>query len=118
MKNIFIEYPKCTTCKKAKKWLEDNQIDFEDRNIVENTPTEQELNKWINQSEQDIRKWFNTSGLKYRELNLKEKLPTMTDREKIKILASDGMLIKRPVLVSDKGILVGFKEEKWRDLLL
>ena len=118
MKNIFIEYPKCTTCKKAKKWLEDNQIDFEDRNIVENTPTEQELNKWINQSEQDIRKWFNTSGLKYRELNLKEKLQTMTDREKIKILASDGMLIKRPILVSDKGILIGFKEEKWRDLLL
>ena len=118
MKNILIEYPKCTTCKKAKKWLEDNQIGFEDRNIVENTPTEQELNKWIGQSEQDIRKWFNTSGLKYRELNLKEKLPTMADKEKIKILASDGMLIKRPILVSDKGILIGFKEENWKDLLL
>ena len=75
------------------------------------------MNKWIKQSGQDIRKWFNTSGLKYREFNLKDKLPTMTDKEKIKILSSDGMLIKRPILVSDKGILIGFKEEKWRDLM-
>ena len=117
MKKIFIEYPKCTTCKKAKKWLEDNGIKFEDRNIVEDTPTERELNEWINRSGQSIQKWFNTSGLKYRELNLKEKLPNMNDKEKIKILSSDGMLIKRPILVSDKEILIGFKEEKWRDLL-
>ena len=116
MKNIFIEYPKCSTCKKAKKWLEENNIEFIDRNIVEETPTVKELTEWIRRSGLDIRKWFNTSGLKYKELNLKEKLANMSDKEKIKLLASDGMLIKRPVLVSDKGIYMGFKEEKWKIL--
>lgn len=111
MKNLFIEYPKCSTCKKAKKWLEENNIQFEDRNIVEETPTVKEITKWIERSGLDIRKWFNTSGLKYKELNLKEMLATMSDKEKIELLASDGMLIKRPVLVSDKGIFVGFKED-------
>ena len=113
MKNTFIEYPKCSTCKKAKKWLEDNNIEFKDRNIVEETPTEKELTEWIKRSGLDIRKWFNTSGLKYKELNLKEKLNNMSDQEKIELLASDGMLIKRPVLVSNKGIFTGFKEDKW-----
>ena len=116
MKNIFIEYPRCSTCKKAKKWLEDNNIEFEDRNIVEETPTVKELTEWIKRSGLDIRKWFNTSGLKYKELNLKEKLNNMSDQEKIELLASDGMLIKRPVLVSDKEILTGFKEDKWNIL--
>ena len=116
MKNIFIEYPKCSTCKKAKKWLEENNIEFTSRNIVTQTPTAQELNEWIKNSGQDIKKWFNTSGIKYKELNLKEKLSTMSNEEKIQLLASDGMLIKRPLLISDKGILSGFKEEMWKKI--
>ena len=116
MENIFIEYPKCSTCKKVKKWLEENNIEFEDRNIIEETPTIKELTKWIKESELDIKRWFNTSGLKYKELNLKEKLSNMSDKEKIELLASDGMLIKRPVLVSDKGIFIGFNEDKWNIL--
>ena len=116
MENIFIEYPKCSTCKKAKKWLEENNIEFVDRNIVEETPTVNELTEWIERSGLDIRKWFNTSGLKYKELNLKDKLSNMSDKEKIDLLASDGMLIKRPVLVSDKGIFAGFKEDIWNVL--
>lgn len=117
MENLFIEYPKCSTCKKAKKWLETNNILFEDRNIIENNPTEKELKDWINKSGKEIKRWFNTSGLKYKSLNLKEKLPDMTDEEKIKILASDGMLVKRPILITKNGILIGFKEEGWKDLL-
>ena len=116
MKNLFIEYPKCSTCKKAKKWLETNNIEFEDRHIVEQVPTLEELKKWIDLSKVDLKKWFNTSELKYKELKLKEKLPTMSDNEKIKLLASDGMLIKRPLLISDKGILIGFKEDEWKKL--
>lgn len=117
MKNIFIEYPKCSTCKKAKKWLEENKITFEQRNITTKTPTTEELEIWIEKSGQDIKKWFNTSGLKYKELNLKDKLQTMTDKQKIELLSSDGMLIKRPLLISDKAILIGFKEEKWKELV-
>lgn len=116
MKNIFIEYPRCSTCKKVKKWLEENNIDFIDRNIVTETPTQEELSKWIERSGQDIKKWFNTSGLKYKELNLKDKLVSMSDKEKIELLASDGMLIKRPLLISAKGIFTGFKEEKWEEI--
>lgn len=114
---LFIEYPKCSTCKNAKKWLSQNNIEFEDRNIVENTPTEEELKKWIVESKKDIKKFFNTSGLKYKELNLKEKLPNMTDGEKIKLLSSDGMLIKRPLLILDNNILIGFKEKEWQEVL-
>ena len=117
MNNIFIEYPKCSTCQNAKKWLEENKIEFIDRNIVEKTPTIKELTEWIKISGQDIKKWFNTSGIKYKELNLKEKLLTMNDKEKIKLLASDGMLIKRPLLISDKGIFIGFKEQNWAKLI-
>lgn len=113
---LFIEYPKCSTCKKAKKWLVDNNIEFKDRNIVENTPTEKELKKWITDSKKDIKKFFNTSGLKYKELNLKEKLPNMTDNEKLKLLSSDGMLIKRPLLITDNKILAGFREKEWEDI--
>lgn len=118
MNNLFIEYPKCSTCQKAKKWLQANKISFEDRHIVENNPTKEELQKWIKESGKEIKKWFNTSGLKYKELNLKEKLQNMTEEEKIEVLASDGMLVKRPILVSDKGILIGFKEEEWKEVLL
>lgn len=116
MKNIFIEYPKCSTCKKAKEWLEKNNIEFEERNIVEETPTVEELTEWIQRSGQEIKKWFNTSGLRYKELNLKDNLSNISDKEKIELLASDGMLIKRPVLVSDKGIFTGFKEDNWNIL--
>lgn len=114
--NLFIEYPKCSTCQKAKKWLDENEIKYEDRHIVEKNPTADELTKWIKQSGYEIKKFFNTSGLKYKELNLKEKLPNMSDNEKIKLLASDGMLIKRPILISDKGVLLGFKEKEWEVL--
>lgn len=113
MKNIFIEYPKCSTCKKAKKWLEENNVDYVERNIVSDTPNVEELKSWIRRSGKELKKWFNTSGLKYKELNLKEKLVDMSDKEKIELLASDGMLIKRPLLISDKGVLVGFKEDEW-----
>ena len=115
---LFIEYPKCSTCKKAKKWLKDNNINFEDRNIIEDTPTEKELKKWIIESKKDIKSFFNTSGMKYRELNLKEKLPQMTEEEKIKLLASDGMLIKRPLLIRKNMVLLGFKEKEWKEKLL
>lgn len=114
--NMFIEYPRCSTCKKAKKWLVENKIEFVERNIVEDTPTVDELCKWIKESGQDIKKWFNTSGMKYRELNLKDKLVDMSDEEKIDLLASDGMLIKRPLLISDKGIFIGFKEKNWEEM--
>lgn len=117
MKNLFVWYPKCSTCQKAKKWLEDNQISFEERHIVEETPSKEELETWIKESKLDIKKFFNTSGLKYKELKLKEKLPQMTEEEKIKLLSSNGMLIKRPLLISDKGVLVGFKEKEWREIL-
>lgn len=113
MKNIFIQYPKCSTCKKAKKWLEENNVEFEERNIVTQTPTVQELTQWIQRSGQDIKKWFNTSGLKYKELNLKDKLLNMEYKEKIELLASDGMLIKRPILITNTKIFIGFKEESW-----
>lgn len=118
MENIFIQYPKCSTCQKAKKWLEQNNIKFIERNIVTQTPTNSELSQWIQKSNQDIKKWFNTSGLKYKELNIKEKLINMSNQEKIELLSSNGMLIKRPILISDKEIFIGFKEENWRDLLV
>ena len=116
MKTLFIEYPKCSTCQKAKKWLEQNNIEFKDRHIVENNPTKEELKKWIKQSGYDIKKFFNTSGMKYKELNLKEKLPNMTDDEKIQILSTDGMLVKRPLIITDDLILVGFREKEWEQL--
>jgi arsenate reductase len=108
MRNLFLWYPQCSTCKKAKKWLDDNNIDYELRNIVLDNPTKEELTKWINESNLDIKKFFNTSGMKYRSLNLKEKLNEMTDGEKIEVLASDGMLVKRPLIIG-KVIIPGFK---------
>ena len=116
MKTLFIEYPKCSTCQKAKKWLEQNNIEFKDRHIVESNPTKEELKKWIKQSGYDIKKFFNTSGMKYKELNLKEKLPNMTDDEKIEVLSTDGMLVKRPLIITDDLILVGFREKEWEQL--
>lgn len=113
---IFIEYPKCSTCKKAKQWLNDNNINYEDRNIIEEIPTLEELKKWIKISGKEVKKWFNTSGLKYKELNLKDKLSNMTDEEKIELLASDGMLIKRPLLISNENVYIGFKEDEWKEV--
>lgn len=110
---LFIEYPKCITCKRAKKYLEEHKVTFEDRHIVEDNPTKEELTEWIKRSGYPIRKFFNTSGMKYRELGLKDKLDTMSDEEKIELLASDGMLVKRPLLIDDNRILVGFREKEW-----
>lgn len=118
MKVLFIEYPKCTTCQKAKKWLLDNNIEFEDRHIVEKNPTKEELNNWLNISGYDIKKFFNTSGLKYKELGLKEKLLTLSLDEKLELLATDGMLVKRPIIVFKDNVLLGFKEKEWSELLL
>ena len=112
MKKLFIQYPKCTTCKKAKKFLIDNNIEFEDRDITLNNPNEEELKKWIKLSGLDVKKFFNTSGILYREMNLKDKL-----KEMIKLLATDGKLIKRPLLVSEEGILVGFKEDSYKQII-
>lgn len=117
MSFLFIEYPKCTTCQRAKKWLIDKNIAFEDRNIVSNKPSKEELKRWIDANDYEIKKWFNTSGLKYKELNLKEKLKLLSDDEKIDLLASDGMLVKRPLLVSGNKVLVGFKEAEWETMI-
>lgn len=116
MKNLFIGYPKCSTCQKAKKFLVENNVHFEERHIVEETPNKEELKQWIQQSGLEIKKFFNTSGLKYKELNLKEKLSMMSEEEKIELLASNGMLIKRPLFITDKKVLIGFKEKEWREI--
>lgn len=110
---LFIEYPKCSTCKRAKKYLEDRRIAFQDRHIVEENPTEEELTKWIGMSGLPVKKFFNTSGMKYKELGLKDRLPDMSQEEQIRLLASDGMLVKRPLLIDGDRILVGFKEKDW-----
>ena len=110
---LFIEYPKCSTCKRAKKYLEDRGIAFQDRHIVEENPTEEELTKWIGMSGLPVKKFFNTSGMKYKELGLKDRLPDMSQEEQIRLLASDGMLVKRPLLIDGDRILVVFKEKDW-----
>ncbi len=110
---LFIEYPKCSTCKKARKHLENAGVDFESRHIVEENPTAEELKDWIETSGYPVKKFFNTSGMKYRELGLKDKLPEMSDDDKIELLASDGMLVKRPILIDGDRVLVGFKEKEW-----
>lgn len=113
---IIIEYPKCSTCQKAKKYLENKSCEFIDRDIVKNTPSKDELNEIIKKSGKEVNKFFNTSGLKYKELKLKDKLPKMTYEEKIELLASDGMLIKRPLLILDEDVLIGFKEKEWENI--
>ncbi len=118
MSLLLIEYPKCSTCQKAKKWLNDHQISYTDRHIVENNPTFSELTKWHEKSKLDIRKFFNTSGMKYKELGLTSKLPTMSLEEQLALLATDGMLIKRPLMIGDDFVLIGFKEAEWEKKLL
>lgn len=116
MKNLFIEYPKCSTCQKAKKFLEANNIKFEDRHIVTDTPTFEELKEWIEKSGLPVSKFFNSSGMLYRNMNLKEELKMATDEEKIRLLTSNGMLIKRPIFIGKNKILLGFKEEEWKEI--
>lgn len=115
MKMIFIEYPKCSTCKKAKAFLENRNIEFEDRNIVDNNPSAKELKSWVSMSNIPINKFFNTSGILYRQMELSKKLVDMSDEEKIEILSSNGMLVKRPLLILDNKILIGFKEKEWEN---
>ena len=112
---LFIEYPPCTTCKKAKKWLEDAGVCFEARHIKENNPTYEELKEWHSRSGLPLKKFFNTSGLLYKSLNLKDKLPTMSEEEQLRLLSSDGMLVKRPLVVADDFVLTGFREAEWRE---
>lgn len=114
----FICYPKCTTCKKAMKWLEDNKIEFVLRDIKEQKPTLEELRAWFGLSEEPLKKFFNTSGMLYRSLELKDKLPSMNEEEMLELLATDGMLVKRPLLVDDSFVLIGFKEAQWTEKLL
>ncbi|SFC86229.1 arsenate reductase family protein [Ruminococcus albus] len=113
---IFICYPRCTTCKKAQKWLDDNGLKYELRDIKENNPTYDELKNWHSKSGLPLKKFFNTSGLLYKSMELKDKLPTMSEDEQLKLLATDGMLVKRPILVSDNTVFVGFKEADWEKL--
>jgi arsenate reductase len=113
----FICYPKCTTCQKAKKWLDDNNIEYEIRDIKENNPDYEELSTWYKMSGLPLKKFFNTSGLLYRGMELKTKLPTMSDEEQLKLLSTDGMLVKRPLLVGEDFVLVGFKEKEWSERL-
>lgn len=117
MSILFIEYPKCTTCKKAKKWLDDHGIAYEDRHIKEQNPTAEELAIWYQKSGLPIKRFVNTSGMLYREMNLKDKLPTMTEEEILELLATDGMLVKRPLVIGDDVVLTGFKEAEWTEKL-
>ena len=114
---LFVEYPKCSTCQKAKKWLETHEIAFEDRHIVEENPTREELETWYHASGLPLKRFFNTSGMKYKELKLKERLPEMSEAEQLDLLATDGMLLKRPVLVGDNFVVTGFKEKEWLEKL-
>ncbi len=109
----FICYPKCTTCQKAKSWLEENKIEYDLRDIKENNPTLDEIKEWHKMSGLPLKRFFNTSGLLYKSLNLKEKLLTMTEEEQYELLSTDGMLVKRPLVIGDNFVLVGFKEKEW-----
>lgn len=112
---LFVEYPKCTTCQKAKKWLIEHKAEFEDRHIKEQNPTSEELKEWHLKSGLPLKRFFNTSGVVYKELALKDKLPQMSDAEQYEVLATDGMLVKRPIIIGEDFVLVGFKEKEWDD---
>ena len=115
---LFVNYPKCSTCRKAKKWLDEHNIEYESRHIIEDNPTSEELRKWWEISDLPLKRFFNTSGMKYRELKLKDKLPNMSEDEQLDLLSTDGMLVKRPILVNDDIVLVGFKVKEWEEKLL
>ena len=114
---LFLQYPPCSTCKKAKNWLDEHGISYEDRHIKENNPSYEELKLWYEKSGLPLKRFFNTSGLAYKALNLKERLPGMTEEEQLQLLATDGMLVKRPILITEKGITTGFKEAEWEKLI-
>ena len=114
---LFLEYPPCSTCKKAKKWLDDNGVSYTARHIKEQNPSYEELKAWYEKSGLPLKKFFNTSGLVYKDLGLKDKLPTMTEEEQLRLLATDGMLVKRPLVVSDDFVITGFKEAEWAEKL-
>ena len=114
---VFLQYPTCTTCKRAKNWLDEKDIPYENRHIKENNPSYEELKVWYERSGLPLKKFFNTSGQQYRALELKEKLPSMSEEEQLRLLASDGMLVKRPMLVTETAVLVGFKAEQWETVL-
>ena len=113
----FICYPKCTTCQRAKKWLDDNKVEYTLRDIKENNPSLEELTAWHKTSGLPLKKFFNTSGLLYKSMELKDKLPNMSEEEQLKLLATDGMLVKRPIVVGEGFVLVGFKENEWAEVL-
>lgn len=116
---LFLEYPPCSTCKKAKKWLDTNNVPYTARHIKEENPSYEELKSWLKKSGLPVKKFFNTSGLVYKSLNLKEKLPAMTEEEQLHLLSTDGMLVKRPVVITDDGkVLIGFQETQWSTILL
>ena len=114
---LFIEYPKCSTCQRAKKWLDAHNIEYTDRHIVEDNPTYEELKEWYGKSGLPLKRFFNTSGLLYREMQLKDKLSAMSEEEQLRLLATNGMLVKRPLVITKGKILVGFKEPEWEDAL-
>ena len=114
---LFLQYPPCSTCKKAKNWLDEHGISYEDRHIKENNPSYEELKLWYEKSGLPLKRFFNNSGLAYKALNLKERLPGMTEEEQLQLLASDGMLVKRPLLITEKTVLTGFKEAEWNTIV-
>ena len=114
---IFICYPKCSTCQNAKKWLDEQEIKYTERQIVDNNPSYEELKEWYNKSGLPLKRFFNTSGLLYKEMQLKDKLPTMNEEEQLKLLATNGMLVKRPLVVNGDMVLIGFKEAEWAEKL-
>lgn len=118
MENIFLCYPKCTTCQKVEKWLIEHNITYTKRHIVEQNPTVEEITTWWRKSNLPLKRFFNTSGLMYKDMNLKERLPEMSDKEQIELLSVHGMLVKRPLLIYNDAILVGFKESEWEKVLL
>ena len=115
---LFLEYPKCSTCQKAKKWLEEHNIEYTDRHIVENNPTYGELKEWYEKSGLPLKKFFNTSGMLYKEMQLKDKLQAMSEEEQLKLLATNGMLVKRPLIVDGEKVLTGFREAEWDNFIL
>ena len=114
---LFIQYPPCTTCQKAKKWLDEKGLTYDDRHIKEAPPTYEELKQWYQRSGLPLKRFFNTSGLKYKALELKDRLPTMTEEEQLRLLATDGMLVKRPLLITQDKVLPGFKPREWESVL-
>ena len=115
---LVLVYRKCSTCLKALKWLEENQVEFEERPIVEENPTYEELKEWYQKSSLPLKKFFNTSGMLYKEMKLKDKLPEMSEDEQLKLLATNGMLVKRPLVVGEDFVLTGFREKEWREKML